>query len=89
MNGFQGMDVGAVRILAGHLSGRADDIDSLAASLSTELAHVQWIGDDADGFRHDWETTYKVQLHNISVALRDAGSRATFNATQQQDASTR
>lgn len=87
--GFQGMDTDAVRQLAGHLGGRADDIDSLATALSTELGHVQWQGPDADSFRHDWETTYKVQLHNISIALRDAGSRATFNATQQDQASAR
>jgi uncharacterized protein YukE len=86
---FTGMDTDAVRNLAGHLNGRADDIDALAAALSTELANVQWIGDDADGFRHDWDTTYRTQLHNISTALRDAGGAATFNANQQDDASAR
>ena len=87
MAGFTGMDVAALRTLASQLSAKADEIDSIANGLSSQLDGVQWVGFDADGFRNDWQTTHRTQLHAVSTALRDASSRATANANQQEEAS--
>ena len=84
---FTGMDVMAVRNLANHLSAKADEIESLTNGLTTQLDGVQWIGTDADGFRHDWQSTHRTQLHAVATALREASSRANANATQQEEAS--
>lgn len=87
MAGFTGMDVEAVRTLASQLSAKADEIDTIASALSSSLDGVHWVGLDADGFRGDWHNTYRTQLSTVSSALRDASSRATNNAAQQEQAS--
>lgn len=48
---------------------------------------MEWIGKDADGFRSDWEGTYKTQLQNVANALKDAATKATKNAEEQESAS--
>lgn len=85
--GFMGMDIEAVRSLAGHLNAKAEEIDSLAAALTSELHGVQWIGSDGDAFRNEWELTYRSQLHAVSSALREASTTANANAAQQARAS--
>jgi len=87
MASFTGMDIGAVRTLASQLSAKADEIDAIANGLSSQLDGVQWVGFDADSFRSDWQSTHRIQLHNVATALRDASTRATANATQQEQAS--
>jgi hypothetical protein len=82
-----GMDVEAVRLLASQLSAKADEIDTIANALTTQLGNVQWLGMDADTFRGDWNTSYHTQLQTVSSALRDASTRATNNAAQQEQAS--
>jgi hypothetical protein len=78
----------AVRTLAGRLSAKADEIDAIANGLSSQLDGVVWVGFHADSFRSDWQSTHRTQLHNVATALRDAASRATANANQQEEAST-
>jgi uncharacterized protein YukE len=87
MVSFTGMDIPAVRTLATQLSAKADEIESIANTLSSQLDGVQWIGFDADGFRNDWQSTHRTQLHAVATALRDASTRATANANQQEQAS--
>ena len=87
MSNVEGMDIEAGRLLAGHLNDRAHEIDILTSALTTELTNLQWLGPDADSFRHEWDTNYQAQLHNIAAMLRDVGGRVTANATQQETAS--
>ncbi|MGI5242977.1 hypothetical protein [Dactylosporangium sp. CA-139066] len=82
-----GMDVSAVRTLANQLSAKADEIETIAGSLSSQLDGTQWLGADADSFRGDWQNTHRTQLQNVAGALRDASTRASQNATQQEQAS--
>lgn len=84
---FTGMDVPAVRNLAAQLTAKADEIESIATLLSSQLDGIQWVGADADGFRGDWQSTHRTQLHTVATALRDASTRATSNANQQDEAS--
>lgn len=87
MTSFVGMDVGAVRNLASQLMAKADEIDSIATILSSHLESTQWVGPDATAFRSDWSSTHRAQLSQVAHALRDASSRATNNANQQDQAS--
>lgn len=87
MSGFVGMDVAAVRSLASHLSAKADEIESIANMLSSQLDMVQWVGQDAQTFRGEWQGTHRAQLHTVATALRDAATRANANANQQEQAS--
>jgi uncharacterized protein YukE len=87
MSGLTGMDISAVRTLASQLSAKADEIETIASTLTGQLDGTQWMGADADGFRNDWLNTHRVQLQNVAGALRDASTRATNNANQQEQAS--
>jgi len=82
-----GMDIAAVRGLATQLAAKADEIEHIASTLSGQLDGTQWLGADADKFRGDWHNTYRAQLHNVAGALHDASTRASQNATQQEQAS--
>jgi uncharacterized protein YukE len=87
MANYTGMDIPAVRTLASQLNAKADEIESIANSLSSQLDGVQWVGFDATNFRNDWQGTHRTQLHAVASALRDASTRATANANQQEQAS--
>ncbi|GIG57806.1 hypothetical protein Lfu02_21780 [Longispora fulva] len=87
MTSFIGMDVSAVRSLATQLNSKADEIETISNALSTQLEHVQWVGHDAEGFRSEWQGTHRTQLHTVATALRDAATKATNNANQQEQAS--
>jgi uncharacterized protein YukE len=87
MTSFVGMDVQAVRTLATQFTAKAEEIDSIANSLSNQLNGVQWVGVDGDSFRSDWQSQHRTQLQTVSTALRDAATRATSNANQQEETS--
>lgn len=87
MTSFVGMDIGAVRSLASQLVAKADEIDSIANTLSSQLDGANWVGADASAFRSDWSGTHRTQLTAVANALRDASMRATNNANQQEQAS--
>jgi uncharacterized protein YukE len=81
------MDIPAVRTLATQLNAKADEIESIANTLSSQLDGVQWVGIDASNFRNDWHGTHHAQLHAVATALRDASTRANADAAQQEQAS--
>jgi uncharacterized protein YukE len=87
MTGFIGMDVGAVRNLAGQLKAKAEEINTIANTLSSQLDSVQWVGPDASTFRSDWSGTHRAQLTAVADALGHAATRATQDADQQENAS--
>ncbi|TWP54054.1 hypothetical protein FKR81_00335 [Lentzea tibetensis] len=87
MAGFYGMDIEAIRGLATQLGSKADEIDTIANTLTTQIDGANWAGPDADTFRTDWATTYRAQLTAVATALRDASTRATGNANQQDETS--
>lgn len=87
MTGFIGMDPVAVRALATQLNSNAEQIDALAAALTTQLGNTQWVGTDATAFRTDWESRHRPQLMSVAAALREAAVRANVNAVQQEQTS--
>ncbi|MCS7484130.1 hypothetical protein ACFFQW_28995 [Umezawaea endophytica] len=87
MGGFYGMDVDAIRALATQLGAKADEIDTIASTLSAQIDSANWAGPDADIFRGDWAASYRTQLTAVASALRDAATRANNNATQQAETS--
>ena len=84
---FIGMDVEAVRTLAGQLNSKADEIDTITSTLTSQLSSTQWEGSDAGTFRSDWTTTHVSQLTTVANAIRDAASNAIRNADEQSTAS--
>jgi uncharacterized protein YukE len=81
------MDVEAAQQLSQSMASNADSINQAAASLTSQLHSVQWIGADGDTFRNDWDGTYHPQLNNIVTALQDRSTHVSQEAQQQLDAS--
>lgn len=85
-----GMDVEAVRQLAQLLNSKADDIQQTMTQLSQQINNSTsiWIGNDANQFRSDWQGQHVQQLNAVIQGLKDASTKATQNAQQQEQAST-
>lgn len=82
-----GMDISAVRQLAGQFAARAQEIDTLSQQLTQALESTTWQGPDATKFREDWRSQHLTALRQVVEALRQAQQHAMVNAQQQEDAS--
>lgn len=82
-----GLDVQQVRQLSTQLNQKAADIDSILSTLTNALNSTQWEGPDANQFRNEWSGQHTSSLRHVAEALRDAASRASQNATAQEQTS--
>ncbi len=88
MSNFTGMDIAAVRALAHQFTTQAQEIRTLAQTLSSQIEQTPWVGPDRERFYSDWTGQYAQGLHNVAQGLDDAAQRATMNADEQESAST-
>lgn len=82
-----GLDVQQVRQLSTQLNQKASDIDSILSTLTSALNSTEWEGPDAMQFRNDWSGQHTSALRQVAQALRDAGSKASQNASAQEQTS--
>lgn len=87
MAGFVGMDIEQVRQLAQVFSSEADKIEATISAISPQVEGAEWKGTDAEQFKGDWQSIHVPALKNVATALRDAQTRATTNADQQEQVS--
>ena len=86
---FLGMDVEQVQNLSRQLQQKASDIDNIITTLNSTMQSTEWKGQDADQFRNDWNSSLTQKLRQVSQSLKDASSKASKNAREQQDISNR
>ncbi|MBS1847163.1 MAG: WXG100 family type VII secretion target [Actinobacteria bacterium] len=86
---LEGMDVAAVQQLAQLLNQKADDINSTMQQLNGQINNSTsiWVGNDANQFRSEWQSTHVQQLNAVVNGLHDAAQKAIQNAQQQEQAS--
>lgn len=48
MAGFYGMDIDVIRVLATQMGAKADEIDTIAGTLTAQIDGANWAGPDAD-----------------------------------------
>jgi hypothetical protein len=82
-----GLDIEQVRLLGSQLQQKAEEIDGILSTLTNALDGTQWLGPDATAFRGEWSGQHSAALRQVSSALRDASSKASTNAQQQESAS--
>lgn len=82
-----GADVEALRALARTLSQAAERLEAMTSSLNGALSRVQWVGQDAERFRADWQQLSRAQVTAAATALRDAAQALQRNALEQEQAS--
>ena len=84
---LKGMDTDAVRQLATQMNSAKDQIQHLQQQLTTQLQNVNWIGPDREQFVSDWQGQHVPSLQNIISAIEAAATRATQNASEQDQVS--
>ena len=84
---MQGMDTGEVRVLAQQLHQASTDITTLVSTLTQRVKNAPWDGPDRERGVADWQSHHVTALNTVAQALSDAGTLATTNAQQQDDAS--
>ena len=84
-----GMDIEAVRQLAQLLNQKSNDINDIMQQLNSQIQNSSsiWIGNDAEQFRNDWQSSHVPALNQVVQGLQDASQRANQNASQQEQAS--
>lgn len=82
-----GADVEQLRTLGTKLTHGASEIEQQKNNLNKILNATVWKGPDADAFRSDWSGTHMTQLTKVAEALKEAGTKATKNANEQDQAS--
>lgn len=82
-----GADVEQLRTLGTKLQAGASEIEQQRTNLSRLLDSTTWEGPDAKHFRSEWAGTHTSALNQVIQALKDAGTKATKNANEQDQAS--
>lgn len=78
-----GLDVQQAEDLSRLMRTKAEEFESGANLLSTNLGGVQWTGNYANRFRDDWNGSARQNLAQIVAMLREA-SDALFRHAQAQ-----
>lgn len=82
-----GMDVEEVRRLAVQLRQAAEWLQGTVTAIEGQVAHVGWVGYDADRFRQQWWPEHRATLTQAAEGLNGLAHRAENDAAQQTGAS--
>jgi hypothetical protein len=87
MSGFLGQIPEEVQELGADFEAKAGDVETLITAITTRLGATTWRGTDRDNFETSWTGEMTNNLNQLAQALRDTGTIANNNATQQITAS--
>jgi uncharacterized protein YukE len=79
-----GADVGQLRTLAQRMELAARSLDSIAASLHSQVQGARWDGSDGVRFSSDWSRRYRPDLREVARRLDDAAKVIGRNASEQE-----
>jgi uncharacterized protein YukE len=82
-----GLDVEAVRSLAGVLREQATAVQTVVTTITSQMGQTEWNGPDAVQFQEEWDGTHAVKLNEIAAALEGYATTADNNANNQEDTS--
>ena len=82
-----GADVVQLRTLAQRMDLASRSLDSIAASLHSQVQGARWEGADGVRFSSDWSRQYRPDLREVARRLDDAAKLIRRNATDQERAS--
>ncbi|GAA1975100.1 hypothetical protein GCM10009718_08990 [Isoptericola halotolerans] len=83
-----GLDIEAVRSLAGVLRDQAEVVRTSVTTITNQMSQTEWNGPDAVQFQDEWDGTHAAKLNEIAAALDGYATTADNNATQQENTST-
>ncbi len=77
------MDTESVQTLGTDLRDAGDRVQELCARLQARLADTEWIGQDANRFREDWDGRLRPTLEEAQGALTTAAGIADGHVRNQ------
>ncbi|MET0990196.1 MAG: WXG100 family type VII secretion target [Glaciihabitans sp.] len=87
MSGFLGQVPEEVEALAQEFDTQADNVETLIQAVNTRLGNTNWVGTDRDNFEASWNGDITSNLTALANTLRETGTLANNNASQQRTAS--
>lgn len=84
---FIGQNPDEVRELASLFDSKAGDLEGVVSAINSKLGGTTWVGADRTRFETDTWSTIQNNLNTIASTLREAGTAARSNATEQESAS--
>src|SRR4051812_46457234 len=84
---FYGADVDALDALGLKMAGAADQLEGIQLAVRSLLYTVPWTGDDAEGFRSDWDGVHTARIKAAVELLRTGADALKRNAAEQRQAS--
>jgi hypothetical protein len=82
-----GADVDGLDGLAAQMLSAGERLDLTRATVRSLLSSVPWNGEDAAGFKSDWEGAHSARLDAVVGAIRTAAHTLKRNAAEQRQAS--
>lgn len=87
MTAMVGMELEAVRGLAGSFRSNADHLESARRDIDALLGRTSWVGADAQDMRSSWTSHHRQSLDVTAAALREAATLLLEQVRQQELAS--
>ena len=84
---YLGQNPDEVRELANLFDTKAGDLEGVVSAINSKLGSTTWVGSDRTRFETDTWSTIQNNLNQIATTLREAGTAARTNATEQENAS--
>lgn len=84
---YLGQNPDEVRELANLFDTKATDLEGVVSAINSKLGSTTWVGSDRTRFETDTWSTIQNNLNTIANTLREAGTAARTNATEQENAS--
>ena len=84
---YLGQNPDEVRELATLFDTKAGDLEGVVSAINSKLGATTWVGSDRNRFQNDTWSTIQSNLNQIATTLREAGTTARTNASEQESAS--
>ena len=82
-----GADVEQLRTLAQLFGDKATSLEDVVSSINGQLHSAGWVGEDADTFKADWDSTLTALVRNVVDSLRERNTSLNQQADEQEKAS--
>jgi fliA regulated lipase len=82
-----GADVEQLRALAQLFGDKATSLEDVVSSINGQLHSAGWVGEDADTFKADWDSSLTALVRNVVQSLRERNTNLNQQADEQEKAS--
>ncbi|MGO2111480.1 MAG: WXG100 family type VII secretion target [Pseudoclavibacter sp.] len=82
-----GANTAALRVIAGRFGQRSDGVQAVATTTLGEVNGVEWLGQDAEQYRDDYDHRVVTELKALAIVLENREKELFRQADEQDEAS--